>query len=1018
MVVPTGITKPAVGDAFRIDIGQLLSSDVLMGLKLDLNRPFGNGSDDNSNYVVDEFNAGEDGGATLAYRQAYARTLYVLMMALVDQVDPAKQWVPYWDPRIANPVSAPVTNDDKAKARARAIAQWAVNVVDYRDSDSIMTPFEFDVYPFAANNAWNPGQLIDTWDVDNDISTDDDGLPTIYRGVVWGCERPELLITETLAFHDKGTVDTKLDSSGQFSTQHDPPGTDPHFDQRFLPKGSLFVEIYNPQSPSDASPPEFYRNSGGNTGGVVLTNTTTSGNPVWRLRIATRENSVTDPTKFQYLDPEEPDPADRGTSAIKTDRIVYFIPDNGNLPETGTSYVTYYPSESQTVSVAPRNYAVIGPASEERDGSGNTIINGVTQIGHLTQAGATATAPARRIELNPAATAPAAFSVYGDGTTEEVQARATAGEINAPAVLRIDQPRRLSVSEPVAGYGTSPPTWSPDYKEYIFDPPQDLPLDYDPAKQTEDDIIPTIFAQEKTHKGYRYVHLQRLADPLRDYDSAANPYITIDTAPVDLSVLNGENNSSNTYEFFARQRGEKGFGLWPCVPPLTTEPPLNDPAYTTTGNVANHAFAGQFCHSLGYLNHCFGDPLNPSQYGVPNAYRGAPGNASGTTFNPAPFAWLTWLNRPFANPLELLQVPCVRSSQLTMSFEMSSASARQYVVGREPFSHLLGFFGAIQPTPDDSLPTDEPGKMLQYRTLDGKLPHAFAPDKITVPHFYRILDYVNVPSRFVDSQTRGNPAQMDIAGEIHAFHSPFNFIPTWREPGRMNINTIADDTMRTALGGDHLAQMPSWADFLAARRRYAVTGNNYFGLDSASLPLPTRIANPYRSFVGADLVPAVPGLDPAAPDPPYLSALIQQGVNATLLRAPFVPGATLDQQAPLFADPALMSTQFHNDSRNSAFFQYQSLQRLSNLTTTRSNVYAVWITVGYFEVEQVAGFNPITQSHIYPEGYTLGQELGIDTGDVTRHRAFYVIDRSIPVGFIPGEDLNTENAVLLKRFIE
>ena len=32
-----------------------------------------------------------------------------------------------------------------------AIAQWAINVVDFRDADSIMTPFEYDANPY---NGW------------------------------------------------------------------------------------------------------------------------------------------------------------------------------------------------------------------------------------------------------------------------------------------------------------------------------------------------------------------------------------------------------------------------------------------------------------------------------------------------------------------------------------------------------------------------------------------------------------------------------------------------------------------------------------------------------------------------------------------------------------------------------------------------------------------------------------------------------------------------------------------------
>ena len=72
--------------------------------------------------------------------------------------------------------------------------------------------------------------------------------------------------------------------------------------------------------------------------------------------------------------------------------------------------------------------------------------------------------------------------------------------------------------------------------------------------------------------------------------------------------------------------------------------------------------------------------------------------------------------------------------------------------------------------------------------------------------------------------------------------------------------------------------------------------------------------------------------------------------------------------------------------------------------TPRSNVYAVWITVGFFEVDPSTG--------------QLRQEAGIETGEVQRHRAFYVFDRTIPVAFEPGENHNVERAVLLKRFIE
>ena len=42
----------------------------------------------------------------------------------------------------------------------------------------------------------------------------------------------------------------------------------------------------------------------------------------------------------------------------------------------------------------------------------------------------------------------------------------------------------------------------------------------------------------------------------------------------------------------------------------------------------------------------------------------------------------------------------------------------------------------------------------------------------------------------------------------------------------------------------------------------------------------------------------------------------------------------------------------------------------------------------------------------------------MDTGEIVRHRAFYIFDRSIPVAFQRGQDLNVNKAILVDRFIE
>jgi hypothetical protein len=54
----------------------------------------------------------------------------------------------------------------------------------------------------------------------------------------------------------------------------------------------------------------------------------------------------------------------------------------------------------------------------------------------------------------------------------------------------------------------------------------------------------------------------------------------------------------------------------------------------------------------------------------------------------------------------------------------------------------------------------------------------------------------------------------------------------------------------------------------------------------------------------------------------------------------------------------------------------------------------------------------------YPDGYRVVAEYGSQTGDIRRHRAFYLYDRSIPVGYRPGDDLNVANGILVERLVD
>jgi len=81
-------------------------------------------------------------------------------------------------------LSAPPRAEPSADV-ARRCAQWAANVIEYQDADSTMTRFEYDVRP------------LDGWNVDGDPATVEP-----QSGTVWGAERPEVVITQTLAWED------------------------------------------------------------------------------------------------------------------------------------------------------------------------------------------------------------------------------------------------------------------------------------------------------------------------------------------------------------------------------------------------------------------------------------------------------------------------------------------------------------------------------------------------------------------------------------------------------------------------------------------------------------------------------------------------------------------------------------------------------------------------------------------------------------------------------------------------
>jgi hypothetical protein len=487
--------------------------------------------------------------------------------------------------------------------------------------------------------------------------------------------------------------------------------------------------------------------------------------------------------------------------------------------------------------------------------------------------------------------------------------------------------------------------------------------------------------------------------------------------PVALSVFNGVTSdrhpmappeSSMTYEFHSRERGDNDNArlLW-------TQQPVGTTRTETPRNVALHYFDRELNHSLGFLNEGYGARMSWPTATPPNSpapsqeFVGAP-NIHTTGGAPITFPWLMWLNRPYVSPLEMLHVPRERSSIMLKSFSLLGTTTYDpnEAANNRRFTHLLNFFGTSYRA-DPNWATGTLGTV----TPGGNL--------------YQLFDYVQVPSRFMGTDTWLNPQVFsnNTAPGTEYLHPPFNRLSRFRDPGKVNINTVLDDRIWSGIQGtiappavspgpDHNAMFDTRRGFGTANQGTVVFGG-----------FPTFFSNPLRASDAGALVPLTQQTlfhlnrvleaerQQVGRNAPLLSqtavasvSMERNNIEPTLLRSDRAIAATSLPAAANYPIFEGTSIEIYRDSRRSSAFRYGPLARVPNLITTRSNVYAIWITIGYFEVD--------------PQTGTLGQEAGAETGEVQRHRAFYVFDRSIPVAFEPGENHNVDRAIVVRRFLE
>ncbi|MGY8771009.1 MAG: hypothetical protein ACKVH8_21570 [Pirellulales bacterium] len=999
-------------------------------------------------------------------KQLYARHLFCLLMLLRDE----GFRIPPFDS------TDTINAAGLEEITVRRLAQWAINVVDYRDNDGIMTPFEYDMNPFNG------------WGVDGDPTGNENTGGYVERRLVWGNETPDLLLTETLAFHDRKVKDTDFDNSADPKFVDD-PGMNPDndLDQYRVPQGSLFLELYtarNFEANNTQAPSELYNGAGMlDLGRLTSHNWSGSGNyPVWRVVITQHQSSAADKLKKQAIDrtnlihfqphdteltdadPAKFNPLNTAAASdplLKIDRMIYFtnsaLPNNADANRDLSKFneLSFKYREGARF-LNPNGFTVIGPrprtylGTKKSTGADPDVINAATGSQYF--------------DISGGAFDFVSPDVYPNNTKVKAK-QGVVCTMDAPAGWAVDPDEAtvptsgvdvgLNISEPLPNSGTLSADFyngaayydEPDYNNgYYSDAnpmnntvPATVMVPDDPFDTRGSRPLASLGGETKSHPDYKSVLLQRLADPTRGYHATSNPYITVDWKPVDLHVFNGEDNhdqstvatfdlfdddednsrdpnDADALDFVTQQAGLDGGttpdkhlfgafknGLLDDNANRTTNLQLTDesdygtdPTPRNTGTYNGDYFSRPLKHTFGYMNRGYGDvsaapnelyssldvgTVVPEFYGTPKD---------------GPFGWVAHPNRPLVSKYELLNVPASAPQRLLYENSMFNdvSPVVQYGAdGAAPVDNYTGRFGGLF-------------NFFHSRKLDGA-----SDDNDRRAHYYRILDYVTVPSKFVGSQKHYRSDRFaDTTNPLSGpddvrerFRYPFSKRSEFRDPGVINLNTMVSNQVFEAI------YSPSYWTTNASHVTYGDMKKSILGQDltdtynSATRSYPSWFANPFRPSGVAEMTP-----EPT-------SAV--SGINSTSLRSGKLLngtglGAGDDEPLFRFDTSANVASNHYRDTQKNPMYRYQGIQRLGNLTGYQSNVYAVWVTIGYFEV------TPTTVNAAIPDGWQLGAELGSDTGDINRHRGFYIMDRSIPVGYEPGEDHNTDDAILVRRFIE
>jgi large repetitive protein len=341
------------------------------------------------------------------------------------------------------------------------------------------------------------------------------------------------------------------------------------------------------------------------------------------------------------------------------------------------------------------------------------------------------------------------------------------------------------------------------------------------------------------------------------------------------------------------------------------------------------------------------------------------------------------------------------------------------------------------------LPAERPFHSLSYPDIDFTVmrPAALPPSLFTNPPANDLTtDYATTPPTYY----AGDPGVRNPT-----MYLPY---PTMNYPGTLptgyvvppgvvlptsNWSTLYEPVLPPAIPVRRLFQVPDTftggttiapATVPSGPSNAGETGDPAINNLTPLVPVGATIAAPYN-YTGS--LPPILFTNSAGGTPVnYAASLTGSVVNlywpganaATLTNVTTTPGTPVTPGPSLPAgtsNPYLGSgsTATNIDQRQHPYWRTEQLQKMINLTTSRTHQYAVWITIGFFEVKRqgdlgMFSYNPQLAFDI------LGPEIGAANGKSTRFRGFYLVDRLQLTGFNPSSPSAFRSAVVYRQRIQ